>query len=112
MKQWKKILLIMMCTGMMSSLVTGCGSSDTSTDNGSVQDYRNNNNTTSPQPENQDTAGQDNTDNRNGATDGTDKGDGLVDDIGDDIKDGVDDLTDNNGTRNNTDNNNTTNNNR
>ena len=108
----KGLALYMAAVLTMGCLLTGCGSSDTSTDNGSVQDYRNNNNTTSPQPENQDTAGQDNTDNMNGATDGTDKGDGLVDDIGDDIKDGVDDLTDNNGTRNNTDNNNTTNNNR
>lgn len=111
MKQWKKFLLIMMCTGVLTGLLTGCGGSNTSPDTESTQDYQQNNNTTSPKPENEDTAGQDNTDNMNGATDGTDKGDGLVDDIGDDIEDGVDDLTDNNGTRNDTDNN-TTNNNR
>ncbi len=68
MKQLKKILLLMMCVGIMTSVTACAGNAD---DNG---------------------AGQNDVVNDNGTND-TEKGDSAMDKIGDDIKDGVDDVT-------------------
>ena len=67
MKQLKKVLLIMMCAGMMAS-VTACA--DNADDNG---------------------AGQNDVVNDNGTND-TGNGDSAMDEIGDSLEDGADDV--------------------
>lgn len=67
MKQLKKLLLIMMCVGMMASVTACAGNAD---DNG---------------------AGQNDVVNDNGAND-TQTGDSAMDEIGDGLEDGIDDV--------------------
>ena len=72
MKQFKKLVLILMCTGVMMG-ITACGS------NGNADDNAANNN-----------AATDQNNTTNGATDGTtydNNNNGVADEIGDDIRD-------------------------
>ena len=76
MKQLKKTLAILLCTGMMCGL-TGCGNSDNAADNGTVNDGT------------IDDAGDA---IRDGADDAGDAIRDGVDDAGDAVRDGADDL--------------------
>ena len=76
MKQLKKFVLILMCTGMMMGL-TACSSTRQTEENGAVKD-----NTTTTEDANTNSATEDN------------NKDGVADQIGDDIQNGVDDVKD------------------
>lgn len=93
MKQLKKLLMMLMCVGVIMS-VAACGSKNNADDNGAVNDGTTNDAGTGTGNGNNNT-GNDNG-NTNGATDGTDnkKDEGLMDEIGDDIRDGADDVGD------------------
>ena len=82
MKQFKKLMLILMCTGVIMGL-TACGNDKNADDNGAT------NNTTTT-----DNTGKANDTNTNDATDGTGDTNSVTDEIGDDIRDGANDVKD------------------
>ena len=75
MKQWKKFMLVFMCTGIMMGL-TACGNN---TDDNAAND----NSATEGTTGTDDTVKDDVTDRNN-------ENDGVMDEIGDDVQDGVD----------------------
>lgn len=77
MKQWKKFMLVFMCTGIMMGL-TACGNN---TDDNAAND----NSATEGTTGTDDTVKDDVTDRNN-------ENDGVMDEIGDDVQDGVDAL--------------------
>ena len=79
MKQWKKFMLVFMCTGIMMGL-TACGNN---TDDNAAND----NSATEGTTGTDDTVKDDVTDRNN-------ENDGVMDEIGDDVQDGVDDIED------------------
>lgn len=76
MKQFKKLLAVLLCVGTLLNL-TACGSDGDAEDNGAVNT--------------EDTDKKD--ENMNSATDGTAE-EGLMDEIGEDVKDGAEDIGD------------------
>ena len=88
MKQLKRMVLILMCTGTMLGM-TACGSND-------ADDNAANNNAATDNNGNAANNGTNNGSDTNGATDGTDRNgnDNIAVEIGVDIRDGVDDMGD------------------
>lgn len=92
MKQFKKLVLVLMCTGAIMGL-TACGSDKNAKDNGATQ---NSESATENKNDAKDNAADDTDMNDNGANDaidGTDN-DGVVDELGDDVRDGAEDVKD------------------
>ena len=115
MKRYKKLLLLMVCTGVIGSM-TACGRNNdtngadqTDTENVDRNDNMNDatggtnknngsdkNNTTNGTNKNNTTNGTDGnngTTNNNGTTD-RNEGDGVIGDAIDDVRDGIDDVAD------------------
>lgn len=79
MKHWKKLLMMLMCVGVIMS-VTACGSNNNADDNGAAGNG---------------TANDANGTGNNGTNGATDRnGDNVMDEIGDDIRDGAEDVGD------------------
>ena len=76
MKQFQKLLAVLLCVGALTTGLAACGSDGSAKDNGAV-----NTETT------EDTDQKD----MNGATDGT-ADEGVLDEIGEDVKDGAEDI--------------------
>ncbi|QDW73421.1 hypothetical protein FND36_04800 [Lachnospiraceae bacterium KGMB03038] len=82
MKQFKKLLAVFLCAGVLMNLAA-CGSDGSAKDNGAV-------NTETTEDRDQNSADREEAD-MNGATDGT-ADDGVLDEIGNDVKDGAEDI--------------------
>ena len=105
MRQWKKFMLVLMCTGVMAG-VTACGNN---ADDNAANDNAATEGTTGNQTDGimNDNTEDDALDNGN-TTDRNNTNGGVMDEIGDDVRDGVDDIGDrldpddnvNNGTQN------------
>lgn len=96
MKQFKKLLAVLMCMGVVLS-VTACGSNNNEKDNGSTANPTTDNNDNGDNlgtgDGNDATTAKDRGD-VNDVTDGTDNGDGegVMDEIGDNLKNGAEDI--------------------
>ena len=103
MKRYKKLLLLMVCTGVIGSM-TACGrNNDTNgadqTDtenvdrNDNMNDATGGNSSTNKNNTTNGTDGNNGTTNNNGTTD-RNEGDGVIGDAIDDVRDGIDDVAD------------------
>lgn len=117
MKQWKKFMLVLMCTGVMAG-ATACGNNaddnaanDNAATEGTTGDQTDgimNDNTEYDALDNGNTTDRNNTTGKDDVTDRNNTNGGVMDEIGDDVRDGVDDIGDtldpddnvNNGTQN------------
>ena len=117
MRQWKKFMLVLMCTGVMAG-VTACGNNaddnaanDNAATEGTTGDQTDgimNDNTEDDALDYGNTTDRNNTTGKDDVTDRNSTNGGVMDEIGDDVRDGVDDIGDtldpddnvNNGTQN------------
>lgn len=100
MKQLKRILMVLMCAGVLVS-VTACGKDENADDNGAVNGGTTDNAGNSGSDGTGTTTGNGTNDATNGNTGNgstgntaNDNGEGVMDEIGDDIKDGAEDVGD------------------
>ena len=95
MKQWKKLVMVLMCTGVLMS-VTACGRDENADDNGAVNNASDDAGTSGTTGNG--TTGNGTNDATNGNTGNNSTGngtnEGVMDEIGDDIKDGAEDVGD------------------